>query len=136
MIMTVPSARSHSRRGAVAITTVIVLIMIYLVVIAMGVSISRDHDLTVRRVQAIEALYAAEAGTQMSIRELLVPADEDGDGGTGTISDDSDDGTDPTLGRARFVVTTAGDTPAAGQTTITSVGRSGEAKRAMQVVVK
>ena len=71
----------------------------------------------------------------MSIRELMVPADEDSDGGIGSNSDDSDDGTDPAIGNARFVVTAAANTPAVGQTTLTSEGRSGEARRRLQAVL-
>ena len=72
----------------------------------------------------------------MSIREMMYDVDEDGDGTAGTISDDSDDGTDPAVGNARFVVTAAADTPAAGQTTFTSSGRSGEALRKLESVLE
>jgi hypothetical protein len=86
--------------------------------------------------QSIEALYAAEAGVNMSVRELMVDNDDDLDGGVGTISDDGDDGTDPTMGGARFVVTAAVDVPVAGQTTLTSAGRSGEARRTMEAILE
>ncbi len=114
---------------------IVLMVIVDLIIVGMVVSQARDHDLTVRRLQTIESLYAAEAGVNMSIRELMIPADEDGDTGIGTISDDTDDGTDPTLGNARFVVTAAADTPVAGQTTITSEGRSGNARRRLQAVL-
>ncbi len=72
----------------------------------------------------------------MAVRELIEVADEDLDGGIGTISDDSDDNTDPAIGNARFVVVAAVDTPAPGVTTLTSRGRSGEARREMQAIIE
>ncbi len=124
-----------TRRGLIVVVMIVLMIVIDLIIVSMVVSQARDHDLTIRRMQTIESLYAAEAGMNMSIRELMIPADEDGDSGIGTISDDSNDATDPTLGNARFVVTAATDTPAVGQTTITSEGRSGETRRRMQGVL-
>ena len=124
-----------TRRGLIVVVMIVLMIVIDLIIVSMVVSQARDHDLTVRRIQTIESLYAAEAGMNMSIRELMIPADEDGDSAIGTISDDSNDATDPTLGNARFVVTAAADTPAVGQTTITSDGRSGETRRRMQGIL-
>jgi len=119
----------------VVVVMVVLMVLIDLIIVGLVVSQARDHHLTVRRLQTIESLYAAEAGMNMSLRELMVPADEDLDGGIGTISDDTVDATDPTLGNARFVVTAAADTPAVGQTTLTSEGRAGEALRRMQAVL-
>ncbi len=124
-----------TRRGLIVVVMIVLMIIVDLIIVSMVVSQARDHDLTVRRLQTIESLYAAEAGMNMSIRELMIPADEDGDTGIGTISDDSNDATDPTIGNAQFVVTAAPDTPAVGQTTITSEGRSGNARRRMQAVL-
>jgi hypothetical protein len=125
-----------TRRAVAAVAMVVILLIVDLIIVGIVVGLSRDHDLTVRRMQTLEAMYAAEAGVNMSIRELMNDADEDGDGTTGTISDDSNDANDPTLGNARFVVTAAADTPAAGQTTLTSAGRSGEARRKIEGVME
>jgi hypothetical protein len=106
------------RRAIVAVAMIIILLLINLIIVGMVVSQARDHDLTVRRQQTVEAFYAAEAGVNMSIRELMVPGDEDGDGFTGSIADVS-------LGNANFFVS------ATGNTILTSEGRSGEARRTM-----
>ncbi|MEE8458936.1 MAG: hypothetical protein V3S08_03635, partial [Phycisphaerales bacterium] len=96
-----------TRRGLIVVVMIVLMIVIDLIIVSMVVSQARDHDLTIRRMQTIESLYAAEAGMNMSIRELMIPADEDGDDdgswpfGIGTISDDSNDATDPALGNAR-----------------------------------
>ncbi len=130
-----------TRRGLIVVVMIVLMVIVDLIIVGMVVSQARDHDLTVRRLQTIESFYAAEAGMNMSIRELMIPADEDGDDdgswpfGIGTISDDTNDATDPTIGNAQFVVTAAADTPAVGQTTITSEGRSGNARRRMQAVL-
>ncbi len=119
-----------NRRAIVAVAMIIILLLIDLIIVGMVVSQARDHDLTVRRQQTVEAFYAAEAGVNMSVRELMVPADEDGDGFTGSISYESNPGpydpdNDPTLGNAQFYVS------ATGNTILTSEGRSGEARRTM-----
>ncbi|MHC4216879.1 MAG: hypothetical protein ACYSU7_00330 [Planctomycetota bacterium] len=125
-----------ARRAVAAVAMVVILLVLDLIIVGIVIGLSRDHDLTIRRMQTLEALYAAEAGVNMSIRELMNDADEDGDGATGTISDDSNDANDPTLGNAQFVVTAAADTPVAGQTTLTSEGRSGEARRKIEGVME
>ncbi len=120
-----------SRRAVIAVAMIVILLIIDLIIVGMVVSQAREHDLTIRRLQTIEAFYAAEAGVNMSIRELMVPGDEDADGDTGTISFESDPGpydpdNDPALGNAQFYV--LGTDPV---TTLTSEGRSGEARRTM-----
>ncbi len=119
-----------SRRAVIAVAMIVILLIIDLIIVGMVVSQARDHDLTIRRQQTVEAFYAAEAGVNMSIRELMVPADEDGDGVEGSISDENpnDFDTDPILGNARFYVSKSG-------TTLTSEGRSGEARRTMTAEV-
>ena len=124
------------RRGIAAVAMVVILLMVDLIVVGFVLGLGRDHNLTAHRIQTLEAMYAAEAGVNMSIREMMYDVDEDGDGTAGTISDDSDDGTDPAVGNARFVVTAAADTPLVGQTTFTSAGRSGEAQRKMESVLE
>ncbi len=126
----------HSRRGTVAVAVIVMLMIINLIVLSMTISQAHDHDLTVRRLETVQALYAAEAGVNMAVRELMEDDDEDVDGTIGTISDDTDDGTDPTLGNAAFVVVAVADTPFVGQTTLTSQGRSGEARRQMSTVIE
>ncbi len=115
---------------------IVFLIIVDLIIVGFVVGLGRDHNLTLHRMRTLEAEYAAEAGINMSIREMMNDADEDGDGAVGTISDDSNDGNDPTLGNAQFVVTAAADTPLTGQTTLTSSGRSGEARRQMESILE
>ncbi len=103
-----------------------VLILINLIVISMVISAARDHLLTVRRMETIQAFYAAEGGMNMAIRELILNSNEDGDPGIGTISDDGDSANDPTVGSAQLVVTAS---TAGSVTTLTSQGRSGNARR-------
>lgn len=114
-----------------AVAMVATLMIINLLVVGMIVSQARDHHLTVRRVETIASFYAAEAGMNMSMREMFENADEDGDGWIGGISEDSNPDNDPMLGNAQFFVTTSESSPQGPQTTITSEGRSGQAKRTM-----
>ena len=128
--------KASDRTGTVIVVFIVVLIMVELIIVTMVTSASRDHDLTVHRAFTVEAFYAAEAGVNMAVRELMEDSDEDGDGTIGSISDDSNDANDPTLGNARFLVTSTPDTPLPGQRTLTSQGRSGETRREMTNVIE
>ncbi len=123
-----------ARRGLAAIATVVVLLTLNLVILGLVLNGGRDHDLTVRRLETVEAAYAAEAGVNMSIRELIGLTDDDGT--VGSISDDGDSGTDPAIGNARFIVTMSVDDPVVGQTTVTSAGRSGQSFRTMTAILE
>ncbi len=129
------------RRAMAAISMVVVLLIIDLMIISMVVGGARDHDLTVRRMDTIRAFYAAEAGMNMAIRERMLdpPTDEDGDKtppgtDTGSISDDGDPANDPGFGtpkNTQFVATLSAD-----KKTLTSTGRSGDAKREMDALLE
>ncbi len=135
MVGGVIHARRTTRHAMAAVVMVVLLVIIDLIIVGLAVGLSRDHDLTVRRMQTIEAMYAAEAGMNMSIREMMIDTDEDGDLGTGTISDDGNPNNDPAMGNAQFSVVSSYNA-GAGETTLTSEGRAGEARRKMQGVLK
>jgi hypothetical protein len=116
-----------------AVALIVVLLVVNLIVVCMVVGGGRDHELTVRRAETVRAFYAAEAGANMAIREMMQNADEDGDGTIGTISDDGNDATDPALGAARLVVTYGSS---GGQATLTSTGRCGTARRRVEAVLE
>ncbi len=125
------------RRAMAAITMVVVLLIIDLMIISMVVGGAREHDLTVRRMDTIRAFYAAEAGMNMAIRERMIPDDEDNDTGgadTGSIYDDTNVANVPGFGtpkNTQFVVTLSPD-----KKTLTSTGRSGDAKREMDALLE
>ncbi|HUN82648.1 MAG TPA: hypothetical protein VMV81_14180 [Phycisphaerae bacterium] len=67
------------------------------------------------------ALYAAESGIEMSLRELnqTPPTDIDSDGTIGTISNDGNSADDPQLGTGAYYVIQTGSSPA----TYRAIGR-------------
>lgn len=117
------------RRGATAIVMVVVMLLVAVIVIGATLTGARDQDLTVRRVETVQSFYAAESGMNMAIREIINNADEDGDGGVGSISDDDNDANNPTFGAATVLVTTE---PSGDDTLLTSVGTRGAATRRIQ----
>ena len=125
--------RTQHRRATVAISMVIAMVVVNLVIISVVIGGARDHDLTIKRIETIESFYAAEAGINMAIREMMHNTDEDGDGAIGTISDDATPANDPTFGQAQVLVTSAVAGP---QTTLTSQGRSGQARRNVEAVLE
>lgn len=117
------------RRGVAAIVMIVLLLVVDLIALGMVLGGARDQDLTVRRLETVQAFYAAEAGMNMAVREIMLDADEDGDGTTGGISDDDDDANDPGFGAARVRVTRS---PDAGGTLLTSEGRAGQSDRKLE----
>lgn len=112
---------------------VVILALLSLVVLGFVHATAREQDVSVRRIEAIQSYYAAEAGLNMAVREFMENADSDGDGAIATISDDSNDANDPALGAANVVVTQA---LSGANTILTSTGRSGQSQRVLQVTVQ
>ena len=112
---------------------IVLLLVVELIIVGMVLGGARDQSLTMRRCETIRAFYAAEAGMNMAIRELMENSDEDGDGGIGTISDDDDPSNDPEMEGASVYVQAV---PGAGQTTLESRGVSGEARRLLEAVLE
>jgi Tfp pilus assembly protein PilX len=112
---------------------IVVLLVLNIIVIGMVNAAGGQHDLTKRRLDTVRAFYAAEGGMHMAIREMSLSTDEDGDTGVGTISDDTNDATDPAIGDGNVAVTSA---TAGSETTLTSRGRSGDARRQMAAVTE
>lgn len=126
-------AHSNGRRGSVAAAMVVALVLLQVVVAGMVLAGARDQDLTQRRVETVRAMYAAEAGINMAVREVMLATDFDGDGAVGTISDDGNAGNDPDLSGARVAVTRDVQ---GGVTTLASRGRCGGAVREVRVTLR
>lgn len=121
------------RRGAVGLAMIIVMVVLQLAVVGAVVTGARDQDLVVQRADASRAFFAAEAATNMAVRELMNGSDEDGDGAVGTISNDGNSGNDPLIGTARVYVTAA---TAGAQKTLTAYARSGACRRNVATVTE
>ncbi len=129
-----PFTHAPSRRGSIAVTLVVALIVLQLVVVGMVLAGSREQDLTARRLETMRAFYAAEAGMNMAVRELMNNADEDGDGVIGSISDDANTADDPALAGAAKVHVTLDD---GGTTiTVTAEGSAGQARRRVEATLE
>ena len=125
--------RTRHHRATVAISMIIALVMVNLIILSIVIGGARDHDLTIKRVETIQAFYAAEAGMNMAIREKMSNTDEDGDGAISSISDDGNAANDPTFGQAQVLVTTSA---LVGPTTLTSQGRAGAARREIEATLE
>jgi len=123
----------RARRGVASIVMVLIMLMLELVIIAMVLGGSREQTLTARRVETVQSFFAAEAGVNMGVREVVLNFDEDGDGVIGSISDDDDDDTDPTIGSARVQVSA---TSGAGTVLLHSKANAGLAQRSIQSTVQ
>lgn len=115
-----------ARRGSIGLAMVIVLVFLQLLMVGVVISGARDQDIAVQRLDSTRAGYAAEAGANMAMRELMNDADEDGDGVIGSISDDGNASNDPALGTASVYVS---ESVAGSETTLTVRGRAGAALR-------
>lgn len=126
-------ANHRRRRGSVAVAVLLVLLLVGLFMVGIVSGTARDLDLSARRLESVRAFYAAEAGVNMAVRELMINTDEDGDGTVGSISDDADDATDPAIGNARVQVSV---TIAGPPRTLVSSGRDGAARREITTMVE
>ena len=120
---------ARARGGSAAVAVLVLLVVLQLVVLGVAWGGARDQGASVDRVDAARAYYATEGVANMAMREVFNNADEDGDGGVGTISNDSVPGTDPavSLGQASCASSVSG-----GTTTYTVNGRSGGAIKRIQ----
>ena len=118
--------RPAARPASAAVAVIAVLLAVEVALIGAVLSVRREQDLSVRRLETVRAFYAAEAGLNMAMAELRSGVDRDGDGVVGAVSDDGDDSTDPDLGSARVVVTLDSSGPSI---LVRSEGRSGAARR-------
>ncbi|MCI0365430.1 MAG: hypothetical protein L0Y44_07890 [Phycisphaerales bacterium] len=123
----------HIRRGTAVVAVIVTMLIMAIVVVGTVLGTARDQDLTVRRLETIRAFYAAEAGANMAIREIILSVDADADGVIGTISDDGNSANDPTMSSAQVCVTRVVSGP---QTILTSRGRSGLAQRAIEATMQ
>jgi hypothetical protein len=112
------------RRGAAGMAVVLMLVVLQLVVVCVVLAGARDQDMTVERVNASRAYYAADAGVQMAFREVMAQADYDGDGHIGSVSADGNSANDPSVGGASVAVTE-------NLGALTSAGRAGSARRVL-----
>jgi len=114
------------RRGVVAVAIVAAMVVIGLVVLGIVVAGAESSELTARRADGMRAFYAADAGVNMAMREVILGADEDADGTIGTISNDGNSANDPQLGTSRVWVN---QSMVNGTTSIVATGTSGMAAR-------
>lgn len=129
-----PSRSTRSpRRAAAGIASIVILVFLQLAVVGSIVLSTRDQDTTIQRLDTLRSFYAAEAGMNMAIREMINNSDEDGDGTIGTISNDNNPDNDPMLSTARVhvVKTVSGST-----SILTSRGRAGVARRQLTTAIE
>ncbi|MFN0011170.1 MAG: PA14 domain-containing protein [Phycisphaerales bacterium] len=119
------SVAPHTARGSASIGVIIALAVLQLIVVGVVLGGARDQDLTTKRLAALRAQYAAEAGVNMAAREFALNADDDGDGMMGTIS------TKTALTQATFSVTKAVAGPTS---TFTVSSASADAARRARLV--
>jgi Tfp pilus assembly protein PilX len=120
----------HNQRGSALITVlVIVMVLGFTVVGIVGVG-ARNQLLSVHRISTARAFYAAEAGMNMAMRELVLGQDDDGDGTIGGISDDANAANNPAIGGGRVYVSVDST---GGRYILVSHGTSGSSRRRIEV---
>ena len=119
-----------TRTGAAAAAVILMLVIAELLITSAVLGSALDQDATLGRIESLRAFYAAEAGLNMSVRELMVGVDENGDGTIGTVSNDGSATSDSALeGGATFSVTISAGTPSQ----VVSSGSAGTARQVIEV---
>lgn len=137
-----PRRCPRPRRASAAVAMVIVLVVLQLALVGAiaggggsgGASAGGAGSMTQSRLDATRAFYAAEAGVNMSLREIMLSFDADADGAIGSISDDGDDANDPTFGAGSHVRVSRA--AAGADVVLTSRSRSGNARRAVRATLQ
>ncbi len=101
------------RRGVAVIAFVTAMLVIGTMALWMLQVTAASSSSSLGHFYSAGAVYAAESGLEMSLRELnQSPAtDIDSDGTIGTISDDGSTASDPQLGTGAFFVQKVGTSP-------------------------
>ncbi len=127
------SHRRHHRHAVIIVGLVIVLALAQLLIVSVIHESARETSFGAVRLEAVSAFYAAEAGLNLSLREVALGSDEDGDGGIGSISDNGLDDDDPALGQAGLSVSAVDDGT---QIILISHGRCRGAMRRLSAAVE
>jgi hypothetical protein len=125
-------AKGGERRGAAIVAMVAGLLLISLMITGVVVLGAGEAELAPRRIESVQAFYAAESGLALAAHELMTGEDTDGDGVVGSISDDEDDASDLAIGRAAVRVESEAEEA---RTTVTSVATVGPTGRRIQMVL-
>jgi len=123
-----------ARRATVAVVMVLALVLLQLTIVAAVIGGIRHQDLTRQRVQSSRSFYAAEAGINMAVRELMNNADEDGDGAIGSISDDANADNNPGPGQGTTLIVSK--TVNGSQIIIRSAATAGGTLRTIETVLE
>lgn len=127
------AARASTRRGMAAVVAVVLLVMLQLLAGVLLSGGAREIEQRSMRLDGLRSFYAAEGAVNMAVRELMLGADEDGDGTVGGVSLTGTSADDPRLGPARLsivAVSTSGST-----TTIAAESASGAAMRRQRATI-
>ena len=108
---------------------VIVLIIAGIAVVSLVVGGARDQDLSVARVNAVQAFFASEAGMSMAVREMIENTDFDEDGSVGSIASTAE--TTASLHGALVDVTV---TPSGSNLVLTSLGERLYSRQACRLI--
>ncbi|MBY0456569.1 MAG: hypothetical protein K2V38_04475, partial [Gemmataceae bacterium] len=112
---------------------IILLVILSLAVTGVVVSGARTQELAALGTQGQRAQFAAESAANMAVKEIFDYVDRDGDGTIGSISNDSNTATDPTISNGTRLWATR--TASGSVTTITGYGEQAGNRRAMRAVL-
>jgi len=126
--------RRARERGAIAVAMALALVLLQLAVVAFVVSGGHAQNLTVYRIESARAFYAAEAGINMGVREMMNAQDEDGDGTIGSISNDGDGANNPVVGQGTSLL--VAKSVNGSTTTLQATAVAGDTARTIEVDVE
>jgi hypothetical protein len=120
--------RTGRARGGILLGAVILLVVLAVCAVTTGAVFSSALQAYAVSADSTCALYAADAGIELALKEYTNHTDVDGDGTVGSISNDGNDGNNPYLGNARILVGFSGGV-------MTATGSYGAAVRRIEVTI-
>lgn len=118
------------RAGFVALGMLVIMLLLAAIAISISSSQSRDSFASQSQVEGARAQAAVDGVLSMSAKELLDAVDYDGDGGIGSISDNSNTADNPVIGNSRVW---ARRTATSNNVTITAHASNSSASRASRL---
>ncbi len=122
-------ARTHTTRGSILIGALIVLVVLAIFAVTTGAVYASGLQAYAVSADSTCALYAADSGIELALKEYVSGVDVDGDGTVGGISDDGNDANDPLLGNGRIRVGFQSGI-------LSATGTYGDAVRRLEVTVR
>ena len=121
---------NRARRTGSVLTVSLILLLVLTVFVVIGSSLmASGYEAYYINSESTQALYSADSGIEMALKEYISTNDRDGDGTIGGISDDDNSGNNPSIGGALLYVNFT-------NSVFTATAENGQACRVVELTIQ